>query len=552
MNLMFQMQIQFIIGVIFLLLLRPVLAKFPKSISYGLWCVLFLRLLCPFSLTLEQLPWSAQNMLQVVEQKLYDNEKREKHPEQIENPVQVSNKATAGEEKDVDTGNHLTSSSTEQTNPSVLLQEQNSSYDARLVKIISRISGHRKILFSIWIAGILFYLAYYLPSFRKFKAYTKTAVECPDRKGIYESEHISTPYVFGIIQKRIILPRHLEGDEREYIICHEQMHIRRKDYLLKWITFLLTGIYWFQPFVWIAAYFMEQDMEMACDEAVLRKMGESIKKEYAQSLLSFAQGRKSSVLPLTFASGSVKKRIYNVLHTSHLKIWMLPILAIIILSLTLFVFTAQSSEKKAESKKVSLEERIEAKTPEATAPAAEEHYEYKADITHDGKADTIILDLTAIQDESKATGEEKTVVVKSAATGREIASYTANTVHAGWNGIYVYTDDTGDYLVNWKPVMYQGVGDYQLKVYSLNEDGTENILFEKTYQFDLNPGHFSFKPKAYQKYIDTVNQYLQKSYAIIDTNQGEAKYSTDSSKQFGFYDGSEVMESYRDIYGGEK
>lgn len=380
-----------------------------------------------------------------------------------------------------------------QSDPSALLQNQNKAYDTKQAKTIRWSSRYRNILLSVWLAGILLYLAYFFPSFHRFKKYAQTARECPDRKGVYESEHTNTPYVFGIIRKRIILPRDLKGDE----------------------------------------------------------------KEYAQSLLSFAQGRKGSALPLTFASGSVKKRIHNVLHSTQLKLWMFPIITIVILCLALFVFTAQSPERKAESKKVSLEEHTERKVEsnkisleermEEKIPEAETHYEYKADITHDGKADTIILDLAAILDESKITGEEKTVVVKSAATGQEIASYTANTVHGGWNGIYIYSDDSGDYLVIWNPVMYQGIGNYQLKVYSLQEDGTENILFEKTYEFDLNPGNFHFNPKSYQKYIKKVNQYLQKSYVIIDTDQGEAKYSTDGSKQYGSYDGSEVLESYRDI-----
>lgn len=517
-DLIFQMQIQFTVGVILLLLLRPILAKFPKVVSYSLWCVLFLRLLCPFSLPIGQSLWPVQNMIQVVEQKLPDAEKLNENPVSMQDEEQIKNipakqenletqNNTAGNNH-TDTGNHLTA------------------------------IPYKNILLLIWIAGMFFYLAYFLQSFHKFKAYAKMARECPGRKGVYESEHISTPYVFGIIRKKTLLPSHLEGTEKEYIICHEQMHIRRKDYLFKWIAFVLTGIYWFQPFVWIAAYFMEQDMEMSCDEAVIRKMGENIKKEYAQSLLSFAQGRKSSALPLTFASGSVKKRIRNVLHTTHLKVWMLPFIAVVILSLTLFVFTAQSSQRKVESQKTSLEEHVE-KTPSEV----ENEYEYKADITHDGKEDTIIFDPTAIIDESKASGEEKTVVVKSGATGREIAAYTANTVHGGWNGIYVYTDDTGDYLINWKPTMSQGMGNYQLKVYSLKEDGTENILFEKTYQFDLNPGNFNFDGKSYQEYIDQVNQYLQKSYVIIDTDQGNAKYSTYASKIWGFYDDSEVIQA---------
>lgn len=114
----------------------------------------------------------------------------------------------------------------------------------------------------------------------------------------------------------------LEEKEQPYIICHEKVHIRRKDYLVKNIAFLLACINWFNPLVWVAYHFLEQDMEMSCDEEVIKIMENGIKKEYSQSLLNFATGQnKKALTPVTFEEISVKQRVGNVLTSKSTKKW---------------------------------------------------------------------------------------------------------------------------------------------------------------------------------------------------------------------------------------
>ena len=141
-------------------------------------------------------------------------------------------------------------------------------------------------------------------------------------KRCYVSEQINTPFVFGILCPSVYLPAGLSEQELPYILEHERTHIRRGDHLVKPLAFLVLGIHWFNPLVWLAFSAMSKDMEMSCDEAVLRKMGKEIKQDYSASLLSFACGRTfPGGSPLAFGEGQVKGRIRNILNYKKPGFW---------------------------------------------------------------------------------------------------------------------------------------------------------------------------------------------------------------------------------------
>ena len=126
---------------------------------------------------------------------------------------------------------------------------------------------------------------------------------------------MQTPFVLGLIRPKIYLPAGLNDDERDYILLHEQIHIRRKDHIIKMLAFFVLCIHWFNPLVWVAYLIMSIDMELSCDERVLKDMNEEIKKPYANSLLSLATGRHIlNGSPIAFGEGNVKRRIINVLN----------------------------------------------------------------------------------------------------------------------------------------------------------------------------------------------------------------------------------------------
>lgn len=164
---------------------------------------------------------------------------------------------------------------------------------------------------------------------------------------IYVCSQVRVPFTLGIFCPKIYLPSNLEKEERDYIICHEKVHIRRKDYLAKNIAFLLTAINWFNPFVWVAFYFMERDMEMSCDEKVIRVKGEGIKKQYSQSLLNFAEGKYPvAMTPITFGENSVKQRVSNVLAYKTASKWVAVCGTVILFVLAVMLFTVRSDAQE--------------------------------------------------------------------------------------------------------------------------------------------------------------------------------------------------------------
>ena len=172
----------------------------------------------------------------------------------------------------------------------------------------------------IWILGIIALLVYSLVSVLILKKQLKNARLIDNN--IYEAKNLKTPFMLGVIRPKIYLPVGLDDTERSYILLHEQTHIRRTDHIIKIIAFLVLSVHWFNPLVWIAFMLMNTDMELSCDEKVLKEMNEDIKKPYANSLLSLAAGRHIlNGSPLAFGEGNVKRRIKNVLSYKKFSSW---------------------------------------------------------------------------------------------------------------------------------------------------------------------------------------------------------------------------------------
>lgn len=133
--------------------------------------------------------------------------------------------------------------------------------------------------------------------------------------GVYETHRVEVPLVMGYLHPRIYLPAFLRQEERGYILLHEQIHLRRRDYLIKPAAFAVTLLHWFNPVVWLAYHLLSEDMERACDEAVLRRMGSGIRKEYSMSLLNLSIGQSMKNLPtVAFGERGIKYRVMNILH----------------------------------------------------------------------------------------------------------------------------------------------------------------------------------------------------------------------------------------------
>ena len=141
----------------------------------------------------------------------------------------------------------------------------------------------------IWLTGILALCLYSILTGFRLKLRLACSIKLQDH--IYLADHIDTPFILGIIHPCIYLPSNIQNHQMKYAIAHEQIHIRRKDHLIKSLAFAITCLHWFNPLVWIAFTFMNRDMEMSCDEAVLKNMEEGCRQEYAAALLEMTAGR---------------------------------------------------------------------------------------------------------------------------------------------------------------------------------------------------------------------------------------------------------------------
>jgi len=167
---------------------------------------------------------------------------------------------------------------------------------------------------SVWLIGAFLMLLYGVASFVSLKRKLKDAVNV--EANIYEAETVKTPFVIGILSPKIYLPVYLAAQERRYIILHEQAHVRRRDHIVKFAAYLILCLHWFNPLAWLAFLLMSLDMEMSCDERVLKQLGGSskVKKDYSMALLSLATERSvvgGSVL--AFIGSDTSSRVKNVL-----------------------------------------------------------------------------------------------------------------------------------------------------------------------------------------------------------------------------------------------
>lgn len=168
----------------------------------------------------------------------------------------------------------------------------------------------------IWLAGAAALAFWQLYAYGRIRRQVACAVLLPGHRGgnIYECENISTPFTMGPLHGRIYIPCHMEKEELEYVLLHEQYHIRSHDLWVRLLACALQVIYWYNPLIWVGVCCMERDMEMRCDEHVLEQMGEDIRYNYSLSLLSYAAGRRCQPMDVTtFGESGTGKRVSHVL-----------------------------------------------------------------------------------------------------------------------------------------------------------------------------------------------------------------------------------------------
>lgn len=182
------------------------------------------------------------------------------------------------------------------------------------LQVITEVAG------TVWICGMMILLAFALGSMVRLYLLVRESVHYEDNA--YICDTVKSPFILGIIRPRIYLSSDLSEDKIDYIIAHERAHLRRKDHLWKPLGYLLLCIYWFNPLCWIAYIMLCKDIELACDEKVIKNMSFYDKKEYSRVLLSCATQRHLVVVcPLAFGEVGVKERVKSVLNYKRPAFW---------------------------------------------------------------------------------------------------------------------------------------------------------------------------------------------------------------------------------------
>lgn len=167
--------------------------------------------------------------------------------------------------------------------------------------------------FVIWFIGFMCIIIYEIVSYNSVRKRLITAIKIQDQ--VFETDQISTPFIFGLVNPKIYVPLGIGTKELQYILCHEFIHIKNKDYIVKFCECFVLALHWFNPFVWLAFKYMNIDMEMSCDEKVVDCLGDSIRKEYAKVIFDFSKIKgKVTKSMLTFGSSDTRMRVNNVLN----------------------------------------------------------------------------------------------------------------------------------------------------------------------------------------------------------------------------------------------
>ena len=296
--------------VVAVLILRLVLKKAPKWVYVLLWGIVAVRLICPFSFE------SALSLIPSAET----------FPEKI----------ISGPSFDVQTGitpidNRINDYLGDRYFEGVTVPANNGNTIMTILTIV-------------WIIGILLLATYTVISYWRLNRKVDTAVHYKDN--IFQSENVSSPFVLGIINPRIYLPFSMNEQDMEHVVAHEQAHIRRKDHWWKPLGFLLLTIHWFNPLIWWAYVLLCRDIELACDEKVIKELGNEQRADYTQALVACSVNRRMiAACPLAFGEVGVKERVKSVMNYKKPAFWVIIIAVIVCVGVAVCFLTNPKQDR---------------------------------------------------------------------------------------------------------------------------------------------------------------------------------------------------------------
>lgn len=264
--------------------IRFALRRMPKVYSFALWLAVFASLVVPLRFGVEFLTPVNRTAQQIT--------------------AAVTEELTKSE-----TTSHV--AVTVPHNMQTILSEKNS---VQTVPQLTQNSiGFAPELWHVWLCGIMVLAAFEIVNFKGI--YDKTRFAFKKQDNVWLCDEVKMPFVYGIFKPKIILPSDISPASEKYVIQHEQNHLRRKDYITKPLCFGIVILHWFNPFVWLAFCLMIKDMELSCDEQVIKNFDTQDVKEYCTSLLSFAvKDKPYRIGAVLFGEGNCSMRIKNILN----------------------------------------------------------------------------------------------------------------------------------------------------------------------------------------------------------------------------------------------
>lgn len=297
--------------VLAVILLRLLLKKAPKWITVLLWGLVAVRLLCPFSIEsiLSLMPSGETISPEIMMEKV----------PQIDSGVPIVNTIV---------------------NPYISESfAPNPDDSANPLQIIV------PLLAIAWVVGIVGMLLYTAISYLRLRRKIGTAVLLKDN--IYQSESVVSPFVLGIIKPKIYLPFNMANKDLEHVIAHENAHIRRKDHLWKPLGFLILSVYWFNPLMWLGYILLCRDIELACDEKVIKEFDTLQKADYSEALLNCSVNRRIiAACPLAFGEVGVKNRVKTILNYKKPAFWIVVVAIVTSIAVAVCFLTNPKKDNK--------------------------------------------------------------------------------------------------------------------------------------------------------------------------------------------------------------
>ena len=323
------------VAVVVLLLRLALRTRAPRQAVCLLWLIVFARLLLPISL---ESPFSA------VPQALTDVPASQTMG--LDDTTSQGQPAGTGEDTTVPPESVSNAPSggpiTQPVNPGTAIQ--NPGQTVQTPNQTAASFPWQALVSGVWLAGVLAMAGYALISYLLLRRRLFDAVRASD--GAWEHPGLSTPFLLGVVRPRIYLPAHLPSKARFFVLAHERTHLRRLDHIIKPVCWLALSLHWFNPAAWLAFFLLSRDLEVACDQSVVRRLGSQVKADYSAALLSVAAPRRfPTPCPLAFGGNNAKERIQSVLNYKKPTLWILVVVVIAVISAAVCLLTDPMAEQ---------------------------------------------------------------------------------------------------------------------------------------------------------------------------------------------------------------